>query len=461
MTLRLRAALAAGATVAVVVLVAHLAVGSLYEGSQSRSLDDELARQAGTISALASELDVPPDELTALIVPSDRSVRWYRDGELIGSLSPLREEDHPPLASGYSTVSTSEGSWRFFTSPPGPDGIVAQVGRSRQNLVQSIDAVERITATVGISATLAALVLGLLSGRAVLAPLARLRDTAGEVAATTHLGMRLDEGGPGEVRELAVCLNTMLDRLAVSARGTQAALASAESFGAAVAHELRTPLTSMRTNLEFLLASTGRQVPEADRQAAAAEVLVEQDRMVRLLDGLRLLARSQSPDALVSDLVDLGELVDERIVVARGRWPGSTLVLTAPAQPVWFLGWREGLASIVDNLVDNAVKHGSGRDPKWVQVTLEVEEQEIRLVVDDRGPGVAVSERSLVFERFRQGTGAAPSGIGLGLTLVAQLTEVHRGRVWVEDAPGGGARFVVVLPDGHAGEPAWSQPAPS
>jgi len=68
--------------------------------------------------------------------------------------------------------------------------------------------------------------------------------------------------------------------------------------------------------------------------------------------------------------------------------------------------------------------------------------------VDDAGPGVAADARELVFERFVHGA-AGPErrqGSGLGLALVAQLTRLHQGQVWVEDRPGGGARFVVELP---------------
>jgi two-component system sensor histidine kinase MtrB len=71
----------------------------------------------------------------------------------------------------------------------------------------------------------------------------------------------------------------------------------------------------------------------------------------------------------------------------------------------------------------------------------------VHLVVEDAGPGVAQSERTRIFERFARGTAARHRvGTGLGLALVVEHAAVHGGRAWVEDRPGGGARFVVAFP---------------
>ena len=78
----------------------------------------------------------------------------------------------------------------------------------------------------------------------------------------------------------------------------------------------------------------------------------------------------------------------------------------------------------------------------------------IRVVVEDNGPGIPESERDHLFERFyrgsRAGQRASSQGTGLGLSLVAEHVRLHGGRVWSEEAPGGGTRFVVELPLGPA-----------
>jgi signal transduction histidine kinase len=74
----------------------------------------------------------------------------------------------------------------------------------------------------------------------------------------------------------------------------------------------------------------------------------------------------------------------------------------------------------------------------------------VRFELDDHGPGIAADERDRIFERFARGEAGehagATSGTGLGLSLVAEHVQLHGGRVWVEDSPAGGARFVIELP---------------
>jgi signal transduction histidine kinase len=105
---------------------------------------------------------------------------------------------------------------------------------------------------------------------------------------------------------------------------------------------------------------------------------------------------------------------------------------------------KRRLERIVTNLLGNAEVHGGGP----VQVTVEPgPARTFRIAVDDAGPGVPVAERERIFERFARGASALHrSGTGLGLALVAEHTALQGGRVWVEDRPGGGARFVVELP---------------
>lgn len=236
--------------------------------------------------------------------------------------------------------------------------------------------------------------------------------------------------------------------------------AASSSFAASVAHELRTPLTSIRANLEFL---HGHETdPDPERAAALAEIATEQARLVDLLDGLRLLALGDTPAALPARDVDLAELVDERVQIARRRHPGDTVELDAPDDPAPIRGWPEGLAALVDNLVTNALVHGRrGDGPVVVRVGLRPDAAGLRLVVDDDGPGIPAGERHSVFARFARGAAAAPGGSGLGLALVAQQAAVHDGNAVATGAPGGGTRIVVHLrgvPDDGAPGPAGRTP---
>jgi signal transduction histidine kinase len=103
---------------------------------------------------------------------------------------------------------------------------------------------------------------------------------------------------------------------------------------------------------------------------------------------------------------------------------------------------------IVENLVLNAARHTESGHRIWLRV--QAVEGGVSIVVEDDGPGVPMELREVIFEPFRQGPTASPHspGTGIGLSLVARFTELHEGRVWIEDRVGGGASFHVFLP-GH------------
>ena len=103
------------------------------------------------------------------------------------------------------------------------------------------------------------------------------------------------------------------------------------------------------------------------------------------------------------------------------------------------------LARAVRNLLDNAARHAEGH----VEVSVETRDGEVVLTVDDDGPGVPPEERTRIFDRFTrldEGRARDAGGVGLGLPMVRAIVERHAGTVTVDDAPIGGARFVVTLP---------------
>jgi signal transduction histidine kinase len=454
-SLRFAFSVAAAAIVCALLLVAGVTVTRLYAADQRAELDGALRRQAQAVSAAA----VLAPELADAAAAGDGTlrhaagvesvVRAFRDGALVADVGSVTGLDLPEPALGFTTVTIEGTRWRLYAHEPAGarDGVVVQVGRPQDEVDAAIASVRRIMLAVGLAALLGALGLGWWAGGALVAPLARLRDAAASVTTTRELRTRVPADGPAEVHAVADSINTMLARLETSVARTDAALAASRSFAASVAHELRTPLTSIRANLEFL---HGRGTdPDPERAAAVAEIATEQARLIDLLDGLRLLALGDAPAALPMRDVDLAELVDERVQLARRRHPGDTIVLDAPDDQVPVRGWAEGLAALVDNLVANALVHGRrGGAPVTVQVRLETDagSGNLRLVVDDDGPGVPVEERPGVFERFARAATAAPGGSGLGLALVAQQAAIHGGAASITDAPGGGgARFDVRL----------------
>jgi signal transduction histidine kinase len=105
------------------------------------------------------------------------------------------------------------------------------------------------------------------------------------------------------------------------------------------------------------------------------------------------------------------------------------------------------LDRVVTNLIENGLRYGP--EGQMVRVALAQDSGGLRIEVDDQGPGVAISERSRVWEPFARGGAArngGASGVGLGLAIVRHLVESAGGSVSIDDSPTGGARFGVTLP---------------
>jgi signal transduction histidine kinase len=281
-------------------------------------------------------------------------------------------------------------------------------------------------------AALAGLLLLALATRALTAralrPLQGLRESAASVSTTRDLTTRVETAGPEEVDDVARSLNAMLARLETSSAATERALEAARRFTADAGHELRTPLTSLRANVTSL-----EHVGDEERVRVVGELERDLVRLTALLDGLQALARG---DANASDHapVDLGDLADAALADARRRHPGVDFAFGDTHESTVH-GDENGLRAALDNLLENAARHGA----HTVRVNLEP----TRVIVDDDGPGIPEGERQRVFERFARGRGVTAPGSGLGLAVVAQQAELHGGRAYAETSPLGGARIVI------------------
>ncbi len=299
---------------------------------------------------------------------------------------------------------------------------------------------------------LSSLVVGWVVAGRVLAPIGRITAVAREIQAT-DLSRRIALSGPAdELRELADTFDGMLARLDEAFEGQRRFIHEAS-------HELRNPLAVIRTNLDVTLADPDASAD--DLRAAADVVRRSTERISRLVDDLLVYADRGSP-VREHVPVDVATVVDA--TVAEFFVPAATngLALTSASDPeLWVLGDRDALRRVVANLLANAVRlapRGSevrvaaGRADDWVWVA-----------VDDAGPGIPADQRESVFQRFWRGDAAkarAEGRSGLGLTIVRQIAEAHRGVVRLWPSERGGSTFVVWLPatsaDGTAPLPAES-----
>jgi signal transduction histidine kinase len=284
-----------------------------------------------------------------------------------------------------------------------------------------------------------ALIASYIAGARVSSPLRRMASVATRVDAGDLEPRMPPSGSSSEVRVLAEAFNRMLDRLEEEFEGQRAFIADAS-------HELRTPLTVMRGQLEVLAAQEHPSPEDVGR--AERVVQAEITRVSRLVDDLLLLAQAEQSNFLRVESIELRSFVTE-------LWDGVSLTADRRFElgplPVGNLSADpDRLAQALRNLAGNAVAHtseGSGL------VRLEVERLpfgHVRFSVLDDGPGIPVSERERVFERFHRTDSARArrdGGAGLGLAIVRAIADAHGGRVIAAEAHNGrGAVVELELP---------------
>jgi signal transduction histidine kinase len=325
-----------------------------------------------------------------------------------------------------------EAAQREIQTTAGNITLVAQQSTAAVNrTVHSVTNV--LLVVVPVMILLVALAAWYFTGRA-LRPVEAIRREAEEITGATMDRRVPEPETDDEVGRLARTMNAMLDRLESSSQRQR-------QFVSDASHELRSPLASIRTNLEVAL----RHADRADWPAVAGRALAEDARMEDTVSELLELARldevaGPAPLDTLPD-VDLDELVLDDTVQER-RVPVDTSRVSAGRVH----GRREQLTRVVRNLLDNAARHATSS----VAVELRAgDDHTIELTVDDDGPGIPVDDRERVFDRFTRlddGRARDAGGLGLGLSMVKEITEQHGGTVTVEDAPTGGARLRVRLP---------------
>ena len=265
-----------------------------------------------------------------------------------------------------------------------------------------------------------------------LAPVERIRGEVEQIT-SDRLDRRVPEpSSRDEIHRLALTMNQMLERL-------QASRDRQQQFVADASHELRSPLANIRQTAEVARTHPGA-LPEGE---LADAVLEESARMQRLVEQLLVLTRADEGAVFrtVHD-VDLDDLaLAEASRVRRNGLDVDTTGLTHGR----VRGDRASLAQVVRNLVDNAARHSDAR----IAMALRESGDQVELIVEDDGLGIAEDQRERVFERFvrlDEARARDAGGSGLGLAIVKEIVTAHGGTVAVSSAALGGARFVVRLP---------------
>ena len=303
-----------------------------------------------------------------------------------------------------------------------------------QNTLRTI----QITLLIGVVLiTLAAGVLGLIMSRTVLQPLTRVAFAANQIA-TGGLDTRLVQEDDPDLDRLVVSFNEMADAV-------QQRIEREQRFASDVSHELRSPVTALSAAADVLVS---RRTEFSERNQQAIDIMQKQiERFDRTVLDLLELSRL---DAQVADHetenVQLNDLIG-RIMhrYGFGEIPFISSVQTSDgetrADDETRLD-RRRVERILVNLLENARDHANGA----TKVTLTSDGGTFTLAVHDAGPGVLMSERTQVFDRFARGTASRNSkGSGLGLAIVREHARALQGSAHVEESSEGGSSFVITF----------------
>ena len=330
----------------------------------------------------------------------------------------------------FAPADEDEREQEKHRAPPGPRPVTLVVARDTVALEARLASLRWLLMGAGAGAMAAAMGVSLLVARGVLRPLNSLAGRIADIK-TDDLSCRIGTGGmPTEIEPVARKLDDLLARL-------EAAFNRERAFTANVAHELRTPLAGVRSTIEVALS---RARGPAEYREALADCLAIAGRMQSMTANLLALARLEAgQEAFQFEQVNLRELVTacwgavaeaarSRGIVFEGKLPAGLSCTSS----------REGLSTVMRNLLDNAVEYADegGR----IEVTHAVTGDSVEIAVSNTGCGLSPEDVSHVFDRFWRGDRArTQAGIhcGLGLTLVQRCVEALGGAVSASvDAPG-------------------------
>jgi two-component system phosphate regulon sensor histidine kinase PhoR len=245
---------------------------------------------------------------------------------------------------------------------------------------------------------------------------------------------------------LSLCIIMVAVGFILYAADKERRLADMKSdFIANVSHELKTPLSVIRMFGEMLL--TKRVGDESKREEYLEIICSETERLSGLIENvLDFAALDRGKRRYQMRNCDLSEIAQRAIDTLHYRFEreGISVQLQRAEEPAYGLLDDQAILLVIINLLDNAVKYGGGTA---VNVAVHTLQDEIQVRVRDRGPGIPLSDRKRVFERFYRGKSNRRSrGSGIGLAIVKRIAEEHHGRAWADEADDGGAIVSIAMP---------------
>jgi signal transduction histidine kinase len=361
-------------------------------------------------------------------------------GNLTAALASHKQQ--LPISTGSSAGSEYAVAHVPFTtrSATATQRWVLVVRKSFEEVNNAVSAVRTAFFDAALAALALTLLLAIPLAFRIVRRLRRLREAALELASGGHAVRLPTDRARDEVGDLARAFALMRAQLQQQEEARRA-------FVATASHELRTPLTSLEGMLELLAEDLADAQPDLDdARSLLARARAQSHRLGRLAADLLDLSRIDAQVSLRSEPVELAEL--SRAVLAEFELGTTERSISSDlhdaGSPVWALGDPGSVAQILRILLDNAMRVS----PPGSQITVQLRGgEQASLSVCDEGPGVPAAERDLIFHRFHRGSSTGgEAGFGLGLAIGRELAQRMGGELVLEDSPGPGAQFTLLLP---------------
>lgn len=275
----------------------------------------------------------------------------------------------------------------------------------------------------------------LMAGKA-LKPLGELTDTIEEIGGN-NLSRRVEhQDRADEIGQLAGSFNHMMDNVSASFERQQ-------RFSASAAHELKTPLATMLVNLDVL--DMEEKASAAQMERVLSIVRTNTERIIRLVDNLFQLTTEKSSEMCEEVPVDemFAEILEELSAQLNAKHLSVSL---SSLSGIKLTGNRTMLYRAMSNLVENAAKYN--RENGSIFISASQQQEDVIIKIEDTGIGIPKEECERIFEPFYrvdQSRSRSIGGAGLGLALVKDIVEKHRGTIQVHSRAGQGSEFILYL----------------
>ncbi|MEM9488455.1 MAG: ATP-binding protein, partial [Myxococcota bacterium] len=378
--------------------------GQVLADSHRRGPPEGAEQPTPRLLGLGSDEYHPPETPDVIDVASRREVRAALGGRY-GSATRLWENRQRVYLFSALPIALSEGGAAlgavYITRSTAP--VKFAMFRLRTWLIWILAVALMITA-----------VLSLFLAATIARPLGRLTRIAKRIAAGER-DLRLTLSRRDEIGELARAFDTMTQRLDERAHYTG-------ELAANISHEFKSPLTSIRGAAELLCDGAVDDVPARDK--FLANIIEDTERLDRLVTRLLELSRFEADDA-PREYFDYEALVRE-VVDAKQATGGAAIELSYRSRTTQLLARRGHLASVLGNLLDNALQHAAPDTAVAIHIA-DGADGWLRTAVKNRGPVISEATMARMWDRFFT-TRAKHGGTGLGLAIVASIVRAHGGR---------------------------------